>query len=76
MGVTLFWGPYYLPIPYFPKVTLCIADPIKVNKWDSDDPIPVELIEELHNKYINSLKDLFNKYKVLAGHPDAVLEII
>eukprot|EP01041_Mallomonas_annulata_P008280 gene8280-17036_t len=76
LGITLFWGRFFLPIPYSPKVTLCIGDPISVKKWEGDRAsIPNELVEELLNKYIDELKTLFDTYKAAAGYPDAVLEI-
>lgn len=76
IGITIFWGKYNLPIPFFPKVTLCVADPIIVKKWEGDGPVPSELIDEVHQKYALALKGLFDKYKTLAGYPNAELEII
>lgn len=49
-GVTIFWGHFGLPIPFTPRVTLCIGDPIPVKKWTGEGKVPAELIEELHNK--------------------------
>ena len=34
------------------------------------------LIKELHETYLNEISILFNKYKAIAGKPDAVLEIL
>ncbi len=75
-GVTIFWGRYFLPIPYKPKVTLCIADPIPMSRWSEPGPVPKEMIEELQAKYIASIQSLFEKYKAAAGYPDAQLEIL
>lgn len=49
-GVTIFWGHFGLPIPFTPRVTMCIADPIPVTKWVGDGPVPEELIDELLEK--------------------------
>jgi 1-acyl-sn-glycerol-3-phosphate acyltransferase len=76
MGVTIFWGQFGLPIPYAPKVTLCIADPIPVEKWKGPDPIPQEVIEALQEKYLKAIQDVFDRYKEAAGYPDAQLEIL
>jgi hypothetical protein len=47
-----------------------------VSKWDKPDlPIPKELIEELHKKFLDSMIELFNKNKKDAGYPDAILQI-
>lgn len=77
MGITIFWGYFGLPIPYLPKVTLCIAEPIPSEKWDVETkgPVPREMVEKLHEKYIASIVDLFETYKVAAGYPNAQLEI-
>lgn len=70
-----------LPVPFTPRVTLCLADPIEVEAVkgvkgdDGKVTIPQEAIEELHEKYIKSITEMFNKYKEAAGYPDAVLEV-
>ena len=74
MGLTLFWGQFACPfLPLTPKVTMCLADPIPVDKIVGD--IPEEAIEELHERYLASIQHIFDKYKAAAGHPGAVLEI-
>eukprot|EP01038_Epipyxis_sp_PR26KG_P007766 gene7766-10551_t len=78
MGVTIFWGHFGLPIPFSPRVSLCIGDPIDPPVWDKSkqESIPPEMIEELHQRFLKSMIDLFEKYKVEAGYPDAKLEIM
>jgi hypothetical protein len=62
-------------------VTLCLGDAIEVKAVkgvkgkDGQVIIPQEAIEELHQKYIQAMTDMFNRYKVEAGYPDAVLEV-
>jgi hypothetical protein len=77
LGITIFWGRFCLPIiPFTPKVTIVIADPIPVVKWDKPDtPIPDELIDGLHSKYLEAIERLFEDNKIEAGYPDAKLEI-
>jgi 2-acylglycerol O-acyltransferase 2 len=72
---TIFWGYGYLPLPYCPRVTICIAEPIHIEKWAGPGPVPETLVEDLHRKYLLSLTELFDKYKSAAGYPDSVLEI-
>jgi len=38
--------------------------------------IPPELIEELHGRLLTSFTNMFNKYKAVAGHPDAESEVV
>ena len=63
---------------YYTQVTLVAAMPIKVAKWveTNGGPIPQHVIDDLHNTYISALTEVFNKYKAVAGYPDAVLEIV
>jgi hypothetical protein len=56
VGLTLFYGPYFLPIPHIPKITFCYGKPLSVQKWDtSKGPIPEEVISALHQEVIYSL---------------------
>ena len=54
---------------------MCFADPLPVDKWVGEGPVPSELVDKLHSAYILALQDLFEKYKVAAGYPDAQLEV-
>lgn len=77
IAITIFWGWCYLPIPYFPKITMVISEDIIVDKWNSEKgPVPKELIDSLHSRYIEAIQNLFNKYKVIAGYPNSQLEIV
>ena len=54
MGIALFYGPCFLPIPYTPRVTFCYGEPLPVMKWDgSKGPIPDDLINSMHEKVKN-----------------------
>ena len=71
----MFFGYFGLPIPFSPRITMCFAEPLNIEKWTDNSPIPELLIDDLHDKYIKSLIELFEKYKVSAGYPDAQLEV-
>lgn len=75
IGVTVFWGRLFLPIPYFPRVSICIAEPIAVERWQGEGPVPDQLILDLQGKYLKSIQDLFDKYKAAAGYPNAQLDV-
>lgn len=77
MGVTIFWGRFGSPVPYTPKITLCIAEPIPVTRWDikTQGPIPTEVVDKLHKQYLDAIVDVFETYKAAAGYPDAELLI-
>ena len=76
MGITWFWGKFGLPIPFTPKVTMCIGEPLAVEKWTGEGRIPDDVIDELHQRYIDAIQNLFDKYKVHVGYPDAALEVL
>ena len=77
-GICIFWGKFGLPVvPFTPKVTLVVGDPISVPKWkakDGERP-PRDMVEKLHTQYLQDMHDLFNKYKAEAGYPDAILNV-
>lgn len=77
-GVTFFWGRYGLPIPFTPKVTIVVGEPITppTEGWDGVGPVPFELIEKLHQTYMDKITELFDKYKADCGCSDAVLQIL
>lgn len=75
-GMTVFWGQFGLPfLPFTPKVTFAIGDPLPVEKWTGEGPVPEEKIEELHAMYMTALTSMFDKYKAAAGYPTAKLTI-
>lgn len=75
IGVTMFFGQFGLPIPFAPRMTLCFADPLPIQKWIGEGPVPDEMVDALHSEYMLSLQNLFEKFKAAAGYPDAHLEI-
>jgi hypothetical protein len=75
-GLTLFWGPYYTPVPYAPKITIVMGEPIPPPSWDKEGAIPDDKIEELHAVFLKQMIELFDRYKAGAGYPDAQLEVL
>jgi 2-acylglycerol O-acyltransferase 2 len=78
MGMTLFWGIWGTPLPFTPRVSMCIGDPIQPPVWDKEkhpNAIPPDVIDAYHELFLKAMTDLFDKYKAAAGYPDAVLTI-
>lgn len=86
-GLALFYGQYYLPIPYNPKLTMVLGNPIyptntsernangqKVTCKRIANPTK-EQVEELMDRYTDALHRLFEQYKVEAGYPNDKLVI-
>lgn len=81
VGITIFWGQFGLPIPFAPKVTMVIGQPIPPPKiaWSSkpeDKGKMSEAIDGLHQTFMKEMLTLFDDHKALAGYPEAVLEIL
>uniref|UniRef100_A0A6U8N2U5 Acyltransferase n=1 Tax=Eutreptiella gymnastica TaxID=73025 RepID=A0A6U8N2U5_9EUGL len=78
-GIAIFWGLGGLPfVPFAPKVTLVIGDPIPVPEWepaDGCDTPPAEVVGRLHAEYLKAIVKLFDDYKAEAGYPDATLNV-
>lgn len=82
VGVTIFWGYLFLPLPYTPKVTMVIGDPIPVPKIlksgdgeEADRQAMQAAVDSLHKAFIDQIFALFDKYKTAAGYPEAVLSL-
>jgi 1-acyl-sn-glycerol-3-phosphate acyltransferase len=79
MGITIYWGkfPYIIPIPFTPKVTLVISDPIVIDKYTGDiSKIPMDKIRSIRKQYQDAMLSLFETYKAAAGYPNAKLSFI
>lgn len=75
-GLTIFWGPYGLPIPFTPKVTMVIGNPIPIPQVENDDERRSKANDLLHAAFLQEMQALFDRYKAAAGYPDAVLEVL
>jgi hypothetical protein len=77
IGLTLFWGWFYLPIPYLPKLTIAVGKSLPLPKgWNGQGNVPQNLIDEYHSAYLTEIQRVFDTYKSAAGYGDANLEII
>jgi 1-acyl-sn-glycerol-3-phosphate acyltransferase len=76
LGFTIFWGQFGLPIiPLTPKVTMIFGNPIpipEINESCSKE----EAMEILHTRFMEEMVNLFDRYKGIAGYPEATLEIL
>lgn len=72
MSVTFFWGQYYLPIPYPGKSVIVLGKPVELPPGDT----PKDL-EDFHGRWMEAMKEIYEKYKHLAGYPpEKKLEIV
>jgi hypothetical protein len=74
-GLTLFYGQYFLPWPYNPKLTMVMDNPIYPIEEDATmknacdekrtcpraDNLTTEQVEELMERYVEALHNLFNR---------------
>ena len=87
-GLTLYYGRYYLPIPYNPRLSMVLGNPIypvlsttepnvcgEKNTCERIENPTTEQVEELMDRYANALQDLFEQYKVEAGYPNDTLKV-
>ncbi len=84
----MFYGQFYLPVPYNPKLTMVLGNPIYPVENTSErnangqnvtckriaNPTK-EQVEELMDRYTDALHRLFEQYKVEAGYPNDKLVI-
>lgn len=82
MGCCIFVGQFWMPfIPFTPRVTMCMADPIEVPKWDTcvHGEVPKELIDDYHNKVfcvhnINKVNSMSN-HRIFVQYIDALIAV-
>ena len=78
-SVTLFWGRWWCPpVPLVPPhgLSIVLAEPLPSTRTAAPDGKPTDAeISALHAAYEESIRALFDKYKVVAGYPDAELKI-
>ncbi len=64
MALILFWGRFFLPIPYRVPIVGIMAKPIEVPK--NDNPSEEE-IEKYHNMLLDEMVKLFDRHKESYG---------
>ena len=67
------YGRWYAPIPNATPITVVIGDPLEIEQVS--DPSD-ELVAEVHTRYYNLVKDLFENTKAAAGFPDMQLRLV
>lgn len=73
--ITLSYGDYGLPIPLKKKMTLAIGKPIAVEKYNRED-ITQEMVDTIHQQFMDALVELHDRRKVEAGYPNSKLNLI
>ncbi|KAL9183934.1 hypothetical protein ACHAXT_002020 [Thalassiosira profunda] len=89
-GLTLYYGQYGLPIPWTPRLSMVMGDPVhpvlngktvanvsgdKRTCERVDNPTSAQ-VNELMERYVDATHRLFEQYKAMAGYPNDTLRII
>jgi len=65
------FGRWYSPLPNPVSITVIIGPPISVGAACQNPSL--ERIDQLHQRYYHTLRELFEKFKAIAGFPDSQL---
>jgi len=72
-GITVFWGQWYLPIPYKVPMAFGFGEPVEFEQ--KADPSKEDL-DRGFERYMKSLKDMFDRLKAEAGYSDRELALV
>ena len=61
-------------LPYRKSITTIVGRPLQVEKTDGD-PTQAQ-VDELHSKYIDELRKMYDEHKVKYGYDEIPLEIM
>jgi len=64
-SVFFYWGRFGLPIPHRTPITMLFGDPVSVAQKIPDPT--AEQIDEVHQKLLDGIEDVFNKHKASLG---------
>ncbi|KAL3701049.1 hypothetical protein R1sor_019071 [Riccia sorocarpa] len=67
LGMPFFQGPYYLPLPYRKSLLMAIGEPLFAKEGES--------VDSFHERYVQALRDLFEKYRPYSPDPTIQLDI-
>ena len=62
----LYWGRFLLPIPRRVNITMIIGAPIVVERATGGEPTQQQ-VDELHERYLSSVRRLFERHKAALG---------
>eukprot|EP00466_Bigelowiella_natans_P005288 jgi/Bigna1/75623/fgenesh1_pg.36_\ len=79
LAIPIFWGRWGTSMPHKKQVYFAVGKPIDIppgKGLDGDGNPDPQFVAEIHKKYIEALKDLFEEHKAAAGYPDRQLEFL
>mmetsp|Transcript_22692 Transcript_22692/g.31737 ORF Transcript_22692/g.31737 Transcript_22692/m.31737 type:complete len:202 (+) Transcript_22692:177-782(+) len=79
LAIPIFWGRWGTSMPHKKKVYFAVGNPIDIplgKGVDEDGSLDPVFVAQIHKKYVEALKNLFEEHKAAAGYPDRELELL
>ena len=73
VAIPIFYGRYFLPLPYQTPITVAVGKPIELPHIRNPD---AETVDNYHHLYIAALRDLFDAHKSAVGCGDGEFEVL
>lgn len=74
IGIVLFYGRYYMSLPFKSRMTVVIGRPIEVER--QSEGVEEEAVEKYLNRFIGEMVRMYEAHKVEAGYGETELIVL
>uniref|UniRef100_A0A6B2LBC0 Acyltransferase n=1 Tax=Arcella intermedia TaxID=1963864 RepID=A0A6B2LBC0_9EUKA len=76
VSLGIVYGRYFLPVPFLVPLHMVVGKPVEVPKMAKEDPEFPKMVEEVHQRLVQALQELFDNNKEEYGWKNRKLVIV